>query len=83
MKNKKRVSGTDFTQSVPPRSGLVQLLSDTADSFGGVFSSSKKSLRRKKSAAVSFYKARPVNLFARQTLPVGRCIQISARGVAR
>jgi len=24
VKNKKRVSGTDFTQSVPPRSGLVQ-----------------------------------------------------------
>ena len=45
--------------------------------------SGTRNLRRAKFAAISFSKPRLVNLFSRQTLPAGRCIQISARGVAR
>src|SRR3972149_954081 len=41
------------------------------------------SLRKRKSAAISIIESRFVNLFPRQTPPVGRYIQISARSIAR
>jgi hypothetical protein len=33
MKNKRRVCGTSLTYPVPPRSGLVQLLSEPPEAF--------------------------------------------------
>jgi len=68
-------------QPAPPRSGLVQLLS-ILPALPAVYSGALQS-EKPKSAAIFIIKSRFVNLSPRQTPPVGRCIQISARSVAR
>jgi hypothetical protein len=62
MKNKGRGSGTGLTQPVPPRSGLVQLLSELPALPAGYPETHKR--RRAKFAAISFNKQRIVNLLS-------------------
>jgi hypothetical protein len=65
--------------SVTVSSFVVELLSELLVLPAGY--SGTRNLRKVKSAAISASKPCLVNLSSRQTLPVGRGIQISARGI--
>jgi len=64
----------------PPRSGLVQLLSELPALPAGYPGTREQ--RRAKSVAISGNKPHLVNLFFPTNAALGRGIQISARGVA-
>jgi hypothetical protein len=67
MKKKRRVNGTGLTEPMPPRSGLVQLLSELLALPAGY--SGTRNLRRAKSAAISASRPFLVKFSFRQTLP--------------